>query len=503
MNNIAYKKINNKTDNSEQKNDNSPNVMVNNMEDKMGRKTTFKKFGATALAVSIAIGGMSFSNYGSASAESLRDALASAYTSNPDLLAQRAALRATDEGVVRATSGFLPTLSANSQISRSRTDNDLIDLDPTRNSTDTYFYSARVDQSLFSGFQSINGRKEARSFVEAGRALLLSSEQQTLLNAVTAYMDVVRDEAVLRLTSNNVQVLARQLQASRDRFRVGEITRTDVAQSEARFEGSKAAQISSEANLASSRAVYRQVIGNTPGTLDQPPALPAMPADVDSAIEIAIEENPQIAVAYYNEKAAGHAISRNQGSLLPQIGAFASISRNEGIDRQILGLDDTNVSVVKTVGIQAQWQLYQGGAEYSDVRRAKQQRSQRRLEMVSADRQVRADVRSTYEQYRASVSTIQSNQTQVRANEIALEGVRQEAAVGSRTTLDVLDAEQELLDARVNLVRAERNRYVAGFQVLLTVGRLNAMALDLPVELYDPKEYYKDVRWKMVGWGTE
>jgi TolC family type I secretion outer membrane protein len=475
-----------------------------NTEKNMGIKTTFNKFGATALAVTLAISGIGFLNVSAVKAESLREALSAAYTSNPDLLAQRASLRATDEGLVSATAGFFPTVSATSQISRSRADNDFIGQDPDRTSQDTYFYEARVDQSLFSGFQTVNGRKEARNLIEAGRALLLSSEQQTLLNAVTSYMDVVRDEAVLRLTSNNVQVLARQLQASRDRFRVGEITRTDVAQSEARYEGSKAAQISSEANLAASRAVYRQVIGNSPGTLERPPALPELPTDSDSAIAIAIEENPQIAVAFYNEKAAKNSISRSQGSLLPQVGAFATISRNDGRDRGLLGLaDNTNEVVTKTVGIQAQWQLYQGGAEYSDIRRAKQQRSQRRLEMVSADRQVRADVLSTFEQYRASVSTIQSNQTQVRANEIALEGVRQEAAVGSRTTLDVLNAEQELLDARVNLVRAERNSYVAGFQLLLTVGRLNAVSLDLPVELYDPTEYYKDVRWKMVGWGTE
>lgn len=478
--------------------------ITTNTENTMGKKTTFNKFGATALAISIAIGGMGFTNVSVATAESLRDALSAAYTSNPDLLAQRASLRATDEGVARATSGFLPVISANSQISKSTTDQQFGTSPLQTFDSDNKFYSARVDQSLFSGFQSYNGRKEARNLVDAGRALLLSSEQQTLLNAVTAYMDVVRDEAVLRLTGNNVQVLARQLQASRDRFRVGEITRTDVAQSEARFEGSKAAQISAEANLASSRAVYRQVIGNTPGTLDQPPALPELPTDIDSAIAIAIEENPQIAVAHYNEKAASHAISRNQGSLLPQVGAFASISRSEGSSLQFSTNSLTeNMQTAKTIGIQAQWQLYQGGAEYSDVRRAKQQRSQRRLEMVSADRQVRADVRSTFEQYRASISTIQSNQTQVRANEIALEGVRQEAAVGSRTTLDVLNGEQELLDARVNLVRAERNRYVAGFQLLLTVGRLNAVSLDLPVELYDPEDYYKDIRWKMVGWGTE
>lgn len=463
----------------------------------MVQKNKHKSLGVKTLAASLALGVMSFYPSTDVSAESLREALAAAYMSNPDLEAQRAALRATDEGVVRSTAGFLPTITGQTQISKSRNDQQFGTLDPQNFVSDNKFYQARVDQSLFSGFQTYNGRKEARSLVDAGRALLLSTEQQTLLNAVTAYMDVVRDEAVLRLTSNNVQVLGRQLQASRDRFRVGEITRTDVAQSEARHEGAKAAQISAEANLAASRAVYRQVIGSSPGTLEQPPALPDLPGNVDEAIEIAVAENPQITLALYNEKAATYAISRNEGRLLPTVGAFASISRSEGSSVQF----SNSTQTAKTIGIQAQWQLYQGGAEYSDVRRAKQVRSQRQLEKVSVERQVRQQVRTSFEQYRAAESTILSNQSQVRANEIALEGVRQEAAVGSRTTLEVLNGEQELLDARVNLVRAERNRYVAGFQLMLSVGRLNAVALDLPVELYNPDEYYKDVRWKMLGWG--
>lgn len=489
---------NNMMNNNRQKN----NTVINGNK-KLGNNTKFRKLGAKALTVSLALGLMNLSSPSSVSAEGLRDALASAYMNNPDLQAQRAALRATDEGVSRATSGFMPTITGQAQYSQNYSDG-LSGTTPIDSDSKSQVYTARVDQSLFSGFQSYNGRREARSLVDAGRALLLSAEQQTLLNAVTAYMDVVRDEAVLRLNTNNVQVLSRQLQASRDRFRVGEITRTDVAQSEARMEGSKATQISAEANLAASRAVYRQVIGNSPGSLDEPPALPVLPSTVDGAISIALDENPQISIAYYNEEAASHAISRSRGTMLPQVGAFASISRTDGSTFQFFNNSTVDQVITnKTVGIQAQWQLYQGGAEYSDVRRAKQVRSQRRLEMMSADRQVRSDVSSTFEQYRASVSTIVSNQSQVRANEIALEGVRQEAAVGSRTTLDVLDAEQELLDARVNLVRAERNRYVAGFQLLLTTGRLNAVSLDLPVELYDPDEYYKDVRWKMLGWGTD
>jgi outer membrane protein len=439
------------------------------------------------------------------SAESLREALAAAYMGNPDLDAQRAALRAADEDLVRATAGFLPNVILQSQMTETQTDGAsgsfVIDQNSTRQ-----FYQARVDQSLFSGFQTYNGRQEARHFMNAGRAQLLSVEQQTLLNAVTAYMDVLRDQSVLELNNNQVQVLMRQLQASRDRFRVGEITRTDVAQSEARLAGARSAQITAEANLAGSRATYRQIIGDMPGTLEQPPALPPLPATLEEATMIGVEENPAIALADYNERAATSAVGREKGILLPTVGAFASIARSEG--NQISFQSGSPLPVqtgttIKTIGLQAQWSLYSGGAEYAAIRRAKQVRSQRRLQMVSADRQVRADVLSAWEVYRASRSSIQSNQSQVRANEIALEGVRQEAAVGSRTTLEVLNAEQELLDAQVNLARAARNEYVAGFSLFSAIGRLNASSLDLPVDLYDPEEYYQDVRWQFIGWGIE
>jgi len=449
-----------------------------------------------------------------ASAETLKEALAAAYAANPDLEAQRAALRAIDEGVARSHAGFMPTVTGSASYAKSNLDSVADGQDaagePTSNqlvwdSTDKN-YQARADLNLFNGFQNLNQKREADSLVEAGRAQLLAVEQQTLLNAVTAYMDVVRDEAVLNLNRNNVQVLERQLQASRDRFRVGEITRTDVAQSEARLEGARSAQISAEATLASSRAVYRQVIGNSPGTLAQPPALPILPANIEEALEIAIAENPNVALAQHNERAANKAVDRTKGTLMPQVNAYASIARSQGVqptlqNEQILTFGTERT--VKTIGLQAQWRLYQGGAEYSDVRRAKQVRSQRRLQIRAAERRAQANAGSTFEQYRASVAVIASSKSQVRANEIALEGVRQEAAVGSRTTLDVLNAEQELLDGRVNLVRAERNSYVAGFQLLSAVGRLNAVSLELPVDLYRPEEYYKDVRWKFVGWGTD
>jgi len=429
----------------------------------------------------------------------LKDALAAAYTSNPDLQGQRSAQRATDEGMARARAGFLPNVGGSASITRQNVQDENGATTTEFNSTNKS-YQLRADQSVFRGFRDISSTREAKSIVKAGRAQLLSVEQDVLLQAVTAYMDVLRDEAVLKLNANNVDVLKRQLQASQDRFRVGEITRTDVAQSEARLAGADSARISAEANLAASRATYRQVIGEVPGSLQKPPALPALPANFEDALGIAFAENPNVAVAKHNEKASRHAVSFAKGSILPTLDAFAYVQRSEGSFGPFAG---DRVTDTKAIGAQVRVPLYQSGGEYAEIRRTKHINSQRRLQIVAAERRVRADVRTAWEQYRASMSSIVSNRSQVNANEIALDGVRQEAAVGSRTTLDVLDAEQELLDSRVNLVRAERNQYVAGFSLLGALGRLNAVSLDLDVELYDPKEYYSDVRWKYLGWGVK
>ncbi len=436
-----------------------------------------------------------------ANAETLRDALAAAYNSNPELQAQRAALKATDEGVARAKSGFLPRLTGIGNISRQNTVSESQGIELFDFTATSKFYQARADQSLFRGFQDFHGIKQAKSLVKAGRAQLRSTEQRILFDAVTVYMNTLRDESVLALNQNNVQVLERQLQASRDRFRVGEITRTDVAQSEARLAGSVSLRITAEANLATARSNYSRVIGQLPGTLEQPPELQGLPATIDEAWAIAGQENPSIAQAIYNERAAGQSVRQSMGVLAPTVDGFATISRSTGSNPSVnTGTTVDFLSDVKTLGVQIRVPLYQGGAAYSDIRRAKQTQSQRRLDILTAERQVRSDARSGFELYRAAKSSIISNQSQVDANKIALDGVRQEAFVGQRTTLDVLDAEQELLDARVNLVRAERNLHVASFSYLSALGRLNAVALALPVDVYDPDDYYGRLKWRLVGW---
>ncbi len=438
---------------------------------------------------------------GGAHAETLREALAAAYNSNPELQAERAALRAIDEGVARARSGFLPTLTGVGNITRQNTVSESAGTQLFDFTATSKFYQARADQSLFRGFQDVFSIKQAKSLVMAGRAQLRATEQRILLDAVAVYMNTLRDESVLALNQNNVQVLERQLQASHDRFRVGEITRTDVAQSEARLAGSVSQRITAEANLATARSNYSRVIGQLPGTLEQPPELPGLPVSIDEAWAIASQENPSISLAIYGERAAVQNVRRSMGALAPTVVGFATLSRSTGSNPSVnTGTTVDFLTDLKTFGVQIRVPLYQGGAVYSDIRRAKQTQSQRLLDIITAERQVRSDARTGFEIYRAAKSSIVSNQSQVKANEIALNGVRQEASVGQRTTLDVLDAEQELLDARVNLVRAERNLHVASFSYLSALGRLNAVALALPVDVYDAEAYYGKLKWRLIGW---
>lgn len=437
-----------------------------------------------------------------ASAESLKEALAAAYESNPQLMAQRAALRATDEGVSQANAGFLPQVNGNGTFQRGASDFQRLNVDPNPIDQDIVSnnYQVNIDQNVFNGFQDLNARKQATRQVKAGRAQLVTVEQQVLLDAVTAYMNVLRDQAVVNLNNNNIQVLERQLQASRDRFRVGEVTRTDVAQSEARLEGAKSTLLSAEATLEASRALYQRVIGRPPATLETPTEKPQLPLNLDEAVEVAVAESPNVKTARYNEEAARFAIKSAKGALLPTVGFRAQYNRNEGlaVNPAAPGTVDA-VSNRRSITLQVTVPFYNGGQRHSGIRQAKQVRSQRMMEIYQAERVAQENALVAWNNYRAAQGQILSNEAQVRANEIALEGVRQEAYVGSRTTLDVLNAEQELLNSRVSLVRAQRDEAVAAYNLVAATGRLTAKELGLGVDVYDEAEYYRKVQNKIIG----
>ena len=429
-------------------------------------------------------------------AESLVEALASAYQNNPTLLAERASLRATDEGVASALSGWRPTVQIDGDAGFSESETTSVTsgfTTTTKDSLQPRSFSFTITEPLYRGGRTEAETLSAENLVDAGRAGLAVTEQRVLLDAVTAYMDVLRNKTVVQLNRNNERVVERQLQAARDRFEVGEVTRTDVAQAEARAAQAKADRIGAEGNLISSRATYRQFIGDLPGKLEWPARIGGVPANERDALQAASTANPTIVSANFSELSARDDIDVAISDLLPQVSLRGAYDRSFDVSAFTEELDSLSRSAVVTVP------LYQSGAVHSAVRRSKQIASQRRLEYEEARRAVFEEVTRAWESLITAQAQISAFQAQVRAAELALEGVEQETIVGLRTTLDVLDAEQEVFAAGVNLVSAERDAVVSSYWVKATIGELTAVALELPVERYDADAHYRSVRDKWFG----
>lgn len=425
------------------------------------------------------------------SAETLVDALVAAYLNNPALEAGRAQLRAVDENVPQALAGWRPTVEIHSSFGVDRSESDKLGPETLT----PWSGELSVIQPLYRGGRTMAGTQRAESEVLAERARLLTVEQNVLLSTSIAYINVLRDEAVVGLNRSNVQVLERQLEATRDRFQVGEITRTDVAQAEARLSRSVSDRVQAEGNLVSSRAAYARLVGNAPGTLEPAPRLLDLPENEAIAIDIAMENNPLLHAARAGEEASRHAIDVSRSRLLPEVRLKGDISHREDVSIMVDETDDYGISAQVTIP------LYQGGSAYSEIRQSREINSRRRVEVEETRREVVEGVTQAWEALNTARAEIQSRRDEVRAAEIALEGVRQESIVGARTTLDVLDAEQELLDARVALVVAERDEFVASFELAAAVGGLTAANLELPVELYDAEAHYRNVR--SVRWGPD
>ncbi len=448
----------------------------------------------TALALGVVVGGAA----GTAWGQTLEEALAQAYANNPALGAQRARLRAVDESVPQALSGYRPTVRATAGISRA-TGNSTFEGGSTGSEANPKSVGIAATQPLYDATVAPAVRRAER-LVEAQRATLLSSEQQTLLNAAQSYLDVVQNQAVLELQANNVQVLRRQLDAARDRFRVGEYTRTDVSQSESRLAQSIAARISAEGTLEASRAAYQRVVGSMPGTLKAPKPRFRLPATLDEVVEMARANNPSVLAASYTESAQREAVDQQYGRLLPTATLSAQGQRVYDPGRTS-GIELNRTDSAQVVA-QVTIPLYQAGLPEALVREAKHSANQARLQIEDARRQATEGAISAWQSLQTARASTESFQAQIKAAEIALEGVRQEAQVGSRTVLDVLNQEQELLNARVNLVRAQRNEMVAAFTVLGAIGQLTAQQLALPVQYYDDETHYRQVRGKWFGTGV-
>jgi len=427
-------------------------------------------------------------------AETLNEALAAAYQYNPQLDAERARLRATDEEVTRARSGYRPVITGSADI------NYQFNKTHPGTSTDTKPKGYGVDlvQPVFSGFQTYYAVNQQEANVRAGRESLRSVEQQVLLDAVTSYMDVVRDQAIVRLRENNVTVLSRELKATQDRFSVGEVTRTDVAQAQARRAGAVSALDLARGNLKTSRASYERVIGHAPDNLIEPTGLERLlPKSLDDAKNVGEHENPAVVGSLYTEQAARYAVDQIRGELLPQVQLEASYADRWPDTGRINGVDETEAA---TVTGRLTVPIYEGGEVYARVRQAKHIHVSRLQEIEQARSQTEADVVASWSQLLAARAQVISDKSQVDANNTALTGVREEERVGQRTLLDVLNAELEYLDSQVQLVTTQRNVVVASYAVLASVGRLDATNLGFSSLAYDPEVHYQEVRRK--PWGT-
>ena len=429
---------------------------------------------------------------GQVSAETLVQAMVSAYSGNPKLQAERARQRGTDELVPQALSGWRPTVNTEGSIANVWADSN----NGPATENDPKSVAIGLSQPIFRGFKTINGTKAAEANVEAGKQGLLAIEQDILFQAIQAYMNVIRDRQIVGLRQQNVGVLQKQLTAADERFKVGEITRTDVAQSKARVSGAQSSVASAKATLAASVANYINVVGHQPGSLKYP-KLAKLPRTLEQAQTAASEINPNILAAAYVEEASAFNIEVVKGDLLPSASLNASATFN---DNPLVGTSRSERAQIEGV---LTIPLYEAGRVYSSVREAKHVASQRRLEVIQAGRSVRESVSISWNNLTAAREIIRSAKSQVSAAELALDGVRQEYFVGSRTTLDVLDAETEVVSARIALVSAERDQIVAAYQILGSIGHLTARDLSLPVEYYDADENYLNVRGKWFGTGAD
>ncbi|NQV83135.1 MAG: TolC family outer membrane protein [Rhodospirillales bacterium] len=435
---------------------------------------------------------LAISYVGVARAQTIEQAMTAAYQNNPTLLGQRAKVRATDEGVPQALSNWRPSVeitgSAGVSAVQSTTSTD------RGQHREPKSIDITVTQPLFRGGRTFAATRGAENTVRAERARLMETEQDVLLLAATAFIDVYRDEAVLKLNINNEQVLKRQLEATRDRFQVGEITRTDVHQAEARLAGATADRIAAEGRLEASRAAYQNVVGlPAPKTLVAAKVPGGLPKDKETASKVAAKNNPGVIGSEFDRKSLDDNVDEVRGELLPSVSVSTGLSRNLQSAGETGRIDSAELTLNLTVP------LYQQGEVYSRLREAKQNVAEQIHAIDQARRNAVEDATRAWESLLTTQARVKSFKAQIDASAVALEGVQREAQVGSRTVLDVLDAEQELRDSRVSHVSAQRDELLAVFELKAAMGQLTAQQMKLPVDAYDPSGHYHRVRDKWFG----
>ena len=435
-------------------------------------------------------------------ADTIEAALVRAYQNNPQLNAQRASVRFTDENVPQALSGYRPKVALTASAGEQYTDTNSTAGGSATNIVRTEIHGtnpprsvgANITQTLYNGQQTANKTRAAESQVSGAREALRVLEQSVLLSAATIYMDYLRDAAIVEVQKSNVRVLEQTLKQTRDRFNVGEVTRTDVAQSEAQLAAGKTQQLTAESNLTTTQSNFRRIIGNEPEALA--PGSPVdrfLPGTLPAAVEVSLIENPNVTAAMFGIDVNFLQVKVNEGALLPTVTLQASAQQSY----------EQTMTTYRAFGASAIAQLsvpvYQGGAEYSLIRQSKETLAQQRLNLEMTRDQTRANVVTAWGQLVAGKAQVASAQSQVSASEIALNGVREEAKAGQRTTLDVLNAQQALVNARVALVTAQHDRVVASYAVLNAVGRLSPIVLKLQTTTYDPSVHYQQVRDSWYG----
>ncbi len=430
-------------------------------------------------------------------ADTINAALVRSYQNNPQLNAQRASVRSTDENVPQALSGYRPRVAVTASAGYQYTDtlsNSGGAPNITHGTNAPRSVGATITQTLFNGQQTANRTRAAESQVSAAREGLRVLEQTVLLSAATVYMDYLQNAAIVEVQRSNVRVLEQTLKQTRDRFNVGEVTRTDVAQSEAQLAAGKTQQLTAESNLVTTRANFRRIIGNEPENLA--PGSPVdrfLPSTLPSAVELGLTQNPNVTAAMFGIDVSYLNVKVNEGALFPTVTLQASVQQS--YEQTLIFFRQFGASAVAQLSIP----VYQGGAEYSLIRQSKESLAQQRLNLEQVRDQARASVVQAWGQLQAGKAQVASAQSQVTASEIALNGVREEAKAGQRTTLDVLNAQQALVNARVALVTAQHDRVVASYAVLNAVGRLAPEVLGLATNVYDPSVHYQQVRDSWVG----
>ncbi len=432
-----------------------------------------------------------------AMSENLTDALLEAYRKNPTLNAARAGQRAVDEDVPQALSGWRPTVRAQGSVSATESYGNSISSPYVNTAGPSGNVNIQLDQPLFRGFRTVENTAVAEATVKAGRQQLLSTEQSVLLNTVAAYVDILRDRRIVQLRQQNLGVLQGQFRATNERFKAGELTRTDVAQANAGIASAQASLSLAIANAKTSEATFTQLVGHAPGKLAPAPAAKE-PKSLDAAYDIAHETNPNILAAAQTAEAAEHNIGVANSGLLPQadlLGTYSLTGSGTSINfGPSIGTSDSTGTIEGVVTVP----IYEQGLVYSQVRQAKQRASQSRITVIDATRQVRQAVAAAWAGLLAARQAAASNATSVSASQLAFQGMQQEYQVGSRSTIDVLTAEQTLLDAQIAQVSAQHDQLLASYELQAAIGHLTAEHLGL-FPVYDVKENYKQVRDKWIG----